>query len=81
MNRRSIRHGAVVQCDMPECRETFTTYCVAGLARKQAAAVGWSRVAASSVEHGGHRLGTGKQKVDVCPGCKPAPRMERGASP
>jgi hypothetical protein len=42
--KKSIRHGAVVRCDIPGCDETFTTYSVSSLARVQAAAVGFKRL-------------------------------------
>lgn len=53
MSRRSIRHGGVVACDMPGCRETYTTYSVVTLARGQAARAGWHRVRGSTVRDQG----------------------------
>lgn len=41
--KKTIRHGGVVRCDVPNCPETFTTYSVSRLARRQAADVGWTR--------------------------------------
>lgn len=81
MSRRSIRHGGVVACDMPGCRETYTTYSVVTLARGQAARAGWHRVRGSTVrDQGGHLLASGSAKVDLCPEHGPAPRMAGAGS-
>lgn len=75
--RQTIRHGGVVKCDVPGCKEQFTTYSVVAKAREQAANVGWTRPKLRTMpgweEFG---LGEGRGKViDCCPSCKPKPRM------
>ncbi len=78
MSRRTIRHGGVVACDMPKCSSTFTTYSVVSLARAQAADAGWARIKGKSVKDDeGHILRDGAKKVDLCPSCKPKPKMSK----
>jgi hypothetical protein len=81
MSRVSIRHGAVVKCDLVTvretplsvffenpCKETFTTYSIAGLARSQAAKDGWARVKAGKVKWPGMPIAAPSKKVDLCAG-------------
>lgn len=76
MSRLTIRHGGVVKCDMPKCEQRFTTYSVVAKAREQAASAGWARVRGASVQdHEGHILAEKGRKVDLCPSCKPKPKM------
>lgn len=80
MSRVPIRHGGVVKCDLvhvhevrgnlvfdPLCDETFTTYSMASLCRKQAANVGWVRVFVRKVKWPGDPPSAGAKKVDLCP--------------
>lgn len=80
--KRKIRHGAAVACDAPGCEATFTTYSVSSLARKQASEyAGFLRMKLGQMP-GWESWGLGSKKtkkVDVCPGCKPKPRMEKAA--
>lgn len=46
--RVSIRHGAVVKCDVPNCKESYTTYSIVTLARTQA---GGGRVGKTQARH------------------------------
>lgn len=82
MSRTTIRHGAVVHCDVPKCANTFTTYSVVTIAREQAGGAGWSRLKLGEMPGWEeYELGSNRRKViDVCPSCKPVPRME-GARP
>lgn len=77
MSRRKIPYGGVLKCDMPGCGETFTTYSVVTLARKQAVDAGWARVKGRTIQDGeGHSLESGARKIDLCPTHKPRPIME-----
>lgn len=80
--KATIRHGAVVRCDVPKCKsEPFTTYSVSTIAREQAGGAGWSRRKLSEFT-GWTEWGygsSGRKVIDVCPACKPRPRMERSA--
>ncbi len=80
MTRVPIRHGGVVKCDLvhvhekngnlvfePLCEEAFTTYSMASLCRRQAAAVGWIRVAVRKVKWPGDPPAGPAKKVDLCP--------------
>lgn len=79
--KSTIRHGATLKCDVPSCTSSFTTYSVSSKVREQAALAGWSRLPGSQAfDAKGNALGSSKIKVDVCPACKPKPRME-GAAP
>lgn len=79
--KTTIRHGAVVSCDVPKCDAKFTTYSVSTIAREQAGGAGWSRLKLGEMP-GWEDFGLGSKKskkLDVCPGCKPKPRMDRSA--
>lgn len=76
--KKTIRHGAVVHCDIPGCDETFTTYSVSSLARKQAADAGFVRLKMGGLP-GWEEFGLGSKRskvLDVCKAHVPRPRME-----
>lgn len=80
MARRAIPYGGVVACDADGCKETFTTYSLASLSRKQAAAVGWLRIKATLAKDArGNPVagGFGNKLVDLCPNHKPVPITSR----
>lgn len=79
--KQSIRHGAVIKCDMATVVDEpniyvvkdacmappFTSYSMAPLVRGQAAAAGWGRVKCSRVRWPGAAPGKASKKVDLCP--------------
>lgn len=80
MSKISIRHGAVIRCDIVhvretateiifenECKSQFVTYSVPAVARKQALTAGWQRTKIRYVTWTGEPPGEPKKKVDVCP--------------
>ena len=69
--RRAIRHGAVIVCDIDKCANTFVTYSMGSLARKQAAFLGWSRVKLNMLADWKElELGSdGRKKLDACQRC------------
>lgn len=64
MSLRSIRHGAIVACDVDTCTAEFVTYSLQRLARDQARGAGWLRAKRWLLEP---NLGRGRARVDVCP--------------
>lgn len=78
--KSSIRHGAVVRCDMVtvvdtpsgiaftnECETRFTTYSVSKIARTQAELATWARVKVRLVRWPGQPPAKNSKKVDLCP--------------
>lgn len=49
MTLRSIRHGAVLQCQCPGCPEKFVSYSTRSIVRAQAKLAGWDRVKAKYI--------------------------------
>ena len=76
--KRSIRYGAMIQCDMvtvsdngtehtDQCYVRFISYSVSSIVREQASAGGWARVRVDRVTWPGEPPMSDAKKVDLCP--------------
>ncbi len=73
--RTTVRHGAIVRCDIGEgkqqCDARFVTYSQVKMARPQAARDGWGRLKLNMLADW-QELGRGSNgavKLDACPAC------------
>lgn len=67
-----------VKCDIIDCKAEYFTYSAATKAREQAANEGWARISGREIRFEDGTILSSK-KVDLCPSCKPKPRILGGA--